>query len=141
VPPDLSVTAVRPTGLRTRLGILTLVLLVSVQFIVIIDSSIVNVTLPSIQRALHFSQQNLQWVLSGYVLAFGGLLLLGGRLGDLLGRRRMLVTGVLVFAAASMACGLANSQGLLIAGATAEPVPEAPAARSTAHKADVTGDA
>jgi EmrB/QacA subfamily drug resistance transporter len=109
------VAAGQPTGLRTRLGILTLVLLVSVQFIVIIDTSIVNVTLPSIQRALHFSQQNLQWVLSGYVLAFGGLLLLGGRLGDLLGRRSMLVTGVIVFAVASMACGLANSQGLLIA--------------------------
>ena len=90
-------------ALRTRLGILTLVLLASVQFIVIIDSSIVNVALPSIQRDLHFSQQNLQWVLSGYVLTFGGLLLLGGRLGDLLGRRRMLVTGVLAFAAASMA--------------------------------------
>jgi len=115
VPPDQYAAAARPTGLGTRLGIATLVLLVSVQFIVIIDTSIVNVTLPSIQRALHFSQQNLQWVLSGYVLTFGGLLLLGGRLGDLLGRRRMLVTGVLVFAAASMACGLANSQDLLIA--------------------------
>jgi len=102
-------------ALRTRLGILTLVLLASVQFIVIIDSSIVNVALPSIQRDLHFSQQNLQWVLSGYVLTFGGLLLLGGRLGDLIGRRRMLVTGVIVFAAASMACGLANTQGLLVA--------------------------
>ena len=104
MPPDQYAAAARPTGLGTRLGIATLVLLVSVQFIVIIDTSIVNVTLPSIQRALHFSQQNLQWVLSGYVLTFGGLLLLGGRLGDLLGRRRMLVTGVLVFAAASMAC-------------------------------------
>jgi MFS family permease len=109
------VAAGQPTGLRTRLGLLTLVLLASVQFIVIIDSSIVNVALPSIQRDLHFSQQNLQWVLSGYVLTFGGLLLLGGRLGDLIGRRRMLVTGVLVFAAASMACGLANAQGLLVA--------------------------
>jgi EmrB/QacA subfamily drug resistance transporter len=120
--------------LRTRLGILTLVLLVSVQFIVIIDTSIVNVTLPSIQRALHFSQQNLQWVLSGYVLTFGGLLLLGGRLGDLLGRRRMLVTGVLVFAAASMACGLANSQGLLVAARMVQGVGGAlmaPAALST----------
>jgi EmrB/QacA subfamily drug resistance transporter len=91
-----------------------LMLLASVQFIVIIDTSIVNVALPSIQRSLHFSQQNLQWVVSGYVLAFGGFLLLGGRLGDLLGRRRMLVAGVIVFAVASLAGGLANSQGLLI---------------------------
>ena len=103
------------TSLRTRLGILTLLLLATVQFIVIIDSSIVNVALPSIQRSLHFSQQNLQWVVSGYVLTFGGFLLLGGRLGDLLGRRRMLVIGVTVFAVASLAGGLAGSQGLLIA--------------------------
>jgi EmrB/QacA subfamily drug resistance transporter len=106
--------AERRISLRTRLGVLRLVLLASVQFIVIIDSSIVNVALPSIQRSLHFSQQNLQWVVSGYVLTFGGFLLLGGRLGDLLGRRRMLVAGVIVFAVASLAGGLASSQGLLI---------------------------
>ncbi len=100
--------------LRTRLGILTLLLLATVQFIVIIDSSIVNVALPSIQHSLHFSQQNLQWVVSGYVLTFGGFLLLGGRLGDLLGRRRMLIAGVIVFAVASLAGGLADSRGLLI---------------------------
>jgi EmrB/QacA subfamily drug resistance transporter len=110
----------RQTALRTRRGILTLLLLASVQFIVIIDTSIVNVALPSIQRSLHFSQQNLQWVVSGYVLTFGGFLLLGGRLGDLLGRRRMLVAGVIVFAVASMAGGLADSQGLLIAARLAQ---------------------
>ena len=102
-------------SLRTRLGILTLLLLATVQFIAVIDSSIVNVALPSIQHSLHFSQQNLQWVVSGYVLTYGGFLLLGGRLGDLLGRRRMLVAGVIVFAVASLAGGLADSQGLLIA--------------------------
>jgi len=101
-------------ALRTRLGMATLTLLVTVQFIAVIDSSIVNVALPSIQRSLHFSQQNLQWVVSGYVLTYGGFLLLGGRLGDLLGRRRMLVAGVIVFAVASLAGGLADSQGLLI---------------------------
>jgi EmrB/QacA subfamily drug resistance transporter len=114
------VPAGRRTALRTRRGVLTLLLLASVQFIVIIDSSIVNVALPSIQRSLHFSQQNLQWVVSGYLLTFGGFLLLGGRLGDLLGRRRMLVTGVIVFAAASLAGGLAGSQGLLIAARLAQ---------------------
>jgi len=71
----------------TGLGVLTLLLLGAVQFLDIADASIVNVALPSIQRSLHFSQQNLQWVASGYILTYGGFLLLGGRLGDILGRR------------------------------------------------------
>jgi MFS family permease len=70
---------------------------------------------PSIQHSLGFSQQNLQWVASGYILTYGGFLLLGGRLGDLLGRRRMLLTGLAVFAVSSLTAGLANSAGLLIA--------------------------
>ena len=106
-------------SLRTRLGILTLVLLATVQFIAVIDSSIVNVALPSIQRALHFSQQNLQWVASGYLLTYGGFLLLGGRLGDLLGRRRMLVAGVIVFAVASLA---RSSAGRPVSSANARTV-------------------
>ena len=101
--------------LRSRLGALTLLLLCAVQFLDIVDASIVNVALPSIQRSLHFSQQNLQWVASGYLLTYGGFLLLGGRLGDLLGRRRMLITGLTVFALASLAAGLANTSGLLVA--------------------------
>ena len=74
--------------LRSRLGAITLVLLCAVQFLDIADSAIVNVALPSLQQSLGFSQQNLQWVASGYILTYGGFLLLGGRLGDLLGRRR-----------------------------------------------------
>src|SRR6516165_7172328 len=101
--------------LRSRLGAITLVLLCAVQFLDIADSAIVNVALPSIQRDLGFSQQNLQWVASGYILTYGGFLLLGGRLGDLLGRRRMLLTGLAVFAASSLTAGLANSAGLLVA--------------------------
>src|SRR5690242_2643717 len=101
--------------LRSRLGALTLLLLCAVQFLDIADTSIVNVALPSIQRSLHFSQQNLQWVASGYILTYGGFLLLGGRLGDLLGRRRMLITGLTVFALASLTAGLANASGLLVA--------------------------
>ena len=101
--------------LRSRLGALTLLLLCAVQFLGIVDASIVNVALPSIQRSLHFSQQNLQWVASGYILTYGGFLLLGGRLGDLLGRRRMLITGLAVFALASLAAGLANTSGMLVA--------------------------
>ena len=101
--------------LRSRLGVITLVLLCAVQFLDIADSAIVNVALPSIQHSLGFSQQNLQWVASGYILTYGGFLLLGGRLGDLLGRRRLLLTGLAVFAVSSLTAGLANSAGLLVA--------------------------
>jgi EmrB/QacA subfamily drug resistance transporter len=101
--------------LRSRVGVLTLLLLCAVQFLDVVDTSIVNVALPSIQRSLHFSQQNLQWVASGYILTYGGFLLLGGRLADLLGRRRMLLTGLTVFALASLTAGLANTSGLLVA--------------------------
>jgi EmrB/QacA subfamily drug resistance transporter len=101
--------------LRSRLGLLTLVLLCAVQFLDIVDSAIVNVALPSIQRELGFSQQNLQWVASGYVLTYGGFLLLGGRLADLFGRRRMLLTGLMVFAISSLTAGLANDSGVLVA--------------------------
>jgi EmrB/QacA subfamily drug resistance transporter len=86
-----------------------------VQFLDIADSAIVNVALPSIQHSLGFSQQNLQWVASGYILTYGGFLLLGGRLGDLLGRRRMLFTGLSVFTVSSLTAGLASSAGLLVA--------------------------
>jgi EmrB/QacA subfamily drug resistance transporter len=103
-----------PSLIRTRLGVLTLLLLCGVQFLDVVDSSITNVAFPSIQRALHFSQQNLQWVASGYLLTYGGFLLLGGRLADLLGRRRILVAGLGLFAACSLAAGLAQSEALLI---------------------------
>jgi EmrB/QacA subfamily drug resistance transporter len=101
--------------LRSRLGAITLVLLCAVQFLDIADSAIVNVALPSIQHSLGFSQQNLQWVASGYILTYGGFLLLGGRLGDLLGRRRLLLAGLAVFALSSLTAGLADSAGLLVA--------------------------
>src|SRR5437763_9795816 len=105
----------QPSLLRTRLGVLTLLLLCGIQFMDVADTSIVNVALPSIQHSLGFSQQNLQWVASGYILTYGGFLLLGGRLGDLLGRRRMLLTGLAVFAVSSLTAGLATSAGLLVA--------------------------
>ena len=100
--------------LRSALGVIILVLLCAVQFLDIADSAIVNVALPSIQHSLKFSQQNLQWVASGYILTYGGFLLLGGRLGDLLGRRRMLLVGLTVFALSSLTAGLAGSAGLLV---------------------------
>jgi len=120
--------------LGTRLGLLTLVLLCAVQFLDIVDGSIVNVALPSIQRSLHFSQQNLQWVASGYVLTYGGFLLLGGRAADLLGRRRMLVAGLGLFAFASLVGGIAHAEGVLIAARLAQGTGAAlmsPAALST----------
>jgi EmrB/QacA subfamily drug resistance transporter len=94
---------------------LALLLLAAAQFVVVLDASIVNVALPSIGRDLNFSQENLSWVVNAYVLVFGGFLMLGGRLADLLGRRRVFVAGLIVFAAASLAGGLAQSEGWLIA--------------------------
>jgi EmrB/QacA subfamily drug resistance transporter len=90
-------------------------LLAAAQFVVVLDASIVNVALPSIGRDLHFSQDNLSWVVNAYVLVFGGFLLLGGRLADLLGRRRLFIYGLILFAVASLAGGLAESEGWLIA--------------------------
>ena len=92
-----------------------LILLAAAQFLVVLDASIVNVALPSIGKALHFSEQNLQWVVNAYVLVFGGFLLLGGRMADLLGRRRVFMAGLVLFALASLAGGLATSEGFLIA--------------------------
>jgi EmrB/QacA subfamily drug resistance transporter len=92
-----------------------LALIVTAQFMVILDVAIVNVALPSIKSDLGFSQTSLQWVISAYAIIFGGALLLGGRLADLLGRRRLFVAGLTLFAASSLLCGLAWSEGSLIA--------------------------
>lgn len=101
------------TGRPVRPG-LALVLISAVQLMVILDGTIVNVALPSIQRALHFSAAGLEWVVAAYALTFGGLLLLGGRSGDLFGRRRMFTIGVGIFALASLLGGLAPNSALLI---------------------------
>src|ERR1700729_1772446 len=92
-----------------------LMLLAMTQFVVVIDASIVNVALPSIGSHLHFSRDDLSWVVNAYVLTFGGFLLLGGRVADLLGRRRMFMIGLVIFAIASLLGGLAQSPGWLIA--------------------------
>src|SRR5579871_711110 len=92
-----------------------LALIVTAQFMVILDVAIVNVALPSIKHDLGFSQADLQWVVSAYAILFGGALLLGGRLSDLLGRRRIFAAGLGVFAASSLLCGLAWSESSLIA--------------------------
>jgi len=92
-----------------------LALICAVQFMVVLDIAIVNVALPSIQIDLGFSQENLQWVISAYALAFGGFLLLGGRLADILGRRRVFMAGLVIFSLGSLLCGLAWSDEALIA--------------------------
>src|SRR3954454_12310042 len=94
---------------------LALALLAAAQFVVVLDASIVNVALPSIGRDLHFSQDDLSWVINAYTLTFGGFLLLGGRLADLLGRRRLFMVGLTLFAVASFAGGIAQSAGWLVA--------------------------
>src|SRR5689334_878754 len=92
-----------------------LAVVIAAQFMVILDIAIVNVALPAIKTDLHFSQANLQWVISAYAILFGGVLMLGGRLADVLGRRRLFVAGVAVFALGSLLSGLAWSEGSLIA--------------------------
>ena len=95
---------------------LVLVIVGLAQFMVVLDATIVNVALPSMQRGLHFSTPNLQWIVNAYTLTFGGFLMLGGRAADLLGRRRMFLLGIVLFAAASLMNGLAGSAGILVAG-------------------------
>ncbi len=99
---------------------IALILLCFAQFIVVLDASIVNVALPSIGEALSFSQENLAWVVNAYVLTFGGFLLLGGRMADLLGRRRVFIAGLLLVGFASLAAGFASNEGQLIAARAAQ---------------------
>lgn len=107
-------TLAESSFLATRRGRLTLLLLASIGFMDFVDASIVNIALPHIRDDLDFSVQNLQWVLSAYLLTYGGLMLLGGRAGDLIGRRRVLVTGTVIFGLASLAGGLAGSAAVLV---------------------------
>jgi EmrB/QacA subfamily drug resistance transporter len=102
-------------SLENRKRWLALALIVAAQFMVVLDVAIVNVALPSIKTDLHFSQESLQWVITAYSILFGGALLLGGRLADLLGRRRLFMIGLVIFTASSLLDGLAWSEGSLIA--------------------------
>jgi EmrB/QacA subfamily drug resistance transporter len=120
--------------LSSRRGVAILLLLSVVQFMDILDASILNIALPSIKTDLGFSQQSLQWVINGYILTYGGFLLLGGRMADLLGRRSVLVAGLIVFAGSSLLGGLAHSSSLLIGARLAQGIGAAmmsPAALST----------
>src|ERR1700685_4161729 len=93
---------------------LALIVLCAGTLMIILDGTIVTVALPSIQKDLGFSQSGLAWVVNAYLIALGGLLLLAGRLGDLVGRKRVFITGVAVFTAASLCCGLSGDQAMLI---------------------------
>src|SRR3954447_26345383 len=98
-----------PSPARQTNRWLILVIACLAQFMVVIDATVVNVALPSIQDGLHFSSANLPWVVNAYTLVFGGFLLLGGRAADLLGRKRLFIIGIAVFSAASLLNGLAQS--------------------------------
>src|SRR6476620_11172177 len=102
----------RPNSERSRW--IALIVLCVGFLMIILDATIVNVALPSIQSDLGFSQSSLAWLVNAYLIAFGGLLLLAGRLGDLIGQRRVFLVGLAVFTAASLLCATAQSQGLLI---------------------------
>src|SRR5579875_2950436 len=105
----------RSESRHTRHANLALIVIACAQLMVVLDATIVNIALPNIHRALGFSETNLAWVLNAYTLTFGGLLLLGGRAGDLFGRRRMFMVGVGLFAVASLLGGFAQDQGMLLA--------------------------
>ena len=109
-----------PAFLATSRGTATLALLCALGFLDFVDASIVNIALPSIRNDLNFSNQSLQWVISGYLLTYGGFMLLGGRAADLVGRRRVLIAGTVVFALASLSAGLASDAGLLIGSRLAQ---------------------
>ncbi len=102
-------------GQKDRRRWIALAVIVAAQFMVVLDIAIVNVALPSIKTDLHFSQESLQWVITAYAIFFGGVLLLGGRLADLLGRRRLFVAGLLLFTVSSLLDGFAWSEASLIA--------------------------
>ena len=116
----MAAAAPSPSFLATRKGRLTLALLASIGLLDFADSTVVNIALPDIRTALHFSVPGLQWILSGYLLTYGGFMLLGGRMADLLGRRRVLVAGTSLFAAASLTGGFAGNSATLVGSRIAQ---------------------
>ena len=117
--PSTPPTATTPTGTPVRSDRrrwFALVVVCLAMFMSALDSSIVNVALPAIQHQLHFTQANLTWVIDAYLITFGSFLLMAGRLGDLIGRKRVFLTGIALFTVSSAVCGLATGQAMLIIG-------------------------
>src|SRR3984885_4927095 len=110
---DMSVASAAPSRRQGRRN-LALTIMLGAQLMIILDATVVNIALPHIQNGLHFSATSLSWVMNGYTLTFGGLLLLGGRAGDILGRRRMFMAGIVIFTLASFAGGLAPNAAVLL---------------------------
>src|SRR5438132_10634067 len=117
---QMSTVTPQSSFLATRRGKLPLALLCAVAFLDFVDASITNVALPSIRRSLHFSVDGLQWIPSGYLLTYGGFMLLGGRLADLLGRRRVLASGIVLIGVSSLVGGFAWSSGVLVGARLAQ---------------------
>src|SRR6201989_1595060 len=107
-------TQIQPQAGEDRRRWVALVVLCAGFLMIILDQTIVNVALPDIQQDLHFSPSGLAWVINAYLIAFGGLLMLVARVGDRIGRRRIFLAGLVVFTVASLACGVSDSQGMLI---------------------------
>src|ERR1700760_3973301 len=112
---DMTIDHARADRMTDRARWLALYVLCGSMLMIVLDATIVNVALPAIRSELGFDSSSLAWVVNAYLIAFGGLLLLAGRLGDLAGRRRIFLVGLAVFTAASLLCGLATSQVVLIA--------------------------
>ncbi len=128
--PNITRSTTRPHASVAHPSI-ALAVIVTTQLMVVLDATVVNIALTSIRHSLHFSATNLSWVVNAYTLPFGGLLLLGGRAGDIFGRRRMLSAGLVLFVAASLAGGLATSSGMLLAARAVQGIGAALAAPST----------
>ena len=114
--------AAAPAAAGRKLG-LALLVIATAQLMLVLDDTIVNIALPSMQRSLHLPVSSLNWVISFYALTFGGLLLAGGRAGDLFGRLRVFRTGLVLFTLASMAGGFAPNQTVLVTARIGRPVP------------------
>src|SRR5690242_871887 len=119
---DLSAIALAPARTSSRTRWLVLALLATAQLMLVLDVTVVNVALPDIGRSLRLSQGVVPWVMTTYTLAFGGLMLLGGRIADQLGTRRVMFTGLIIFTAASLLCGAAHSAEVLLAGRVSQGV-------------------
>jgi MFS family permease len=122
--------AVREAAGRGLHPTIALAVIVTCQLMLVLDATIVNIALPNIQEGLHFSDTNLSWVINAYTLAFGGLLLLGGRAGDILGRRKLFIAGISIFSFASLIGGFATTSEWLMASRAAQGVGAAIAAPS-----------